>query len=277
MQAGWPASILQPDRQECLSPTLETMAGHSKWANIKHKKAAVDAKRGKASSKIAKEITVAARMGGGDPAANISLRPLLAKARAVNMPADNIDRAIKKGTGEGQDGVQFDEIVYEGYAGNGVGIIVKTLTENKNRTASEVRHCFNKHGNNLGQSGSVSRSFERKGVITFSSENTDEEELMMTALEAGAEDVQDTGETYVVTSDPAAYPDLSDALEAAGFQAVDSELTLVTDLLFEMTDVETTRSVMNFIEALEDLDDVQNVYTNMDVPDAIAEQLEEGE
>lgn len=252
------------------------MAGHSKWANIKHKKAAVDAKRGKAFSKIAKEITVAARMGGGDPSANISLRPLLAKARAVNMPADNIERAIKKGTGEGQDGVQFDEIVYEGYA-HGVGIIVKTLTENKNRTASEVRHCFNKAGNNLGQSGSVSRSFERKGMITFNAEDTDEEELMMAALEAGAEDVQDNGETYVVTSEPSAYPDLSDALEEAGFKAIDSELTLVTELMYEMTDVEATKSVMNFIEALEDLDDVQNVYTNMDVPDTIAEQLEEGE
>jgi YebC/PmpR family DNA-binding regulatory protein len=252
------------------------MAGHSKWANIKHKKAAVDAKRGKAFSKIAKEITVAARMGGGDPAANISLRPLLAKARAVNMPADNIDRAIKKGTGEGQDDVQFVEIVYEGYC-NGVGIIVKTLTENKNRTASEVRHCFSKHNNNLGQTGSVSRSFERKGVITFSAEDTDEEELMMAALEAGAEDIQDNGETYAVTSDPNDYPDLSDALEEAGFKAIDSELTLVSDLLFEMTDVETTQSVMNFIEALEDLDDVQNVYTNMDVPDAIAEQLDSEE
>lgn len=253
------------------------MAGHSKWANIKHKKAAADAKRGKAFSKIAKEITVAARMGGGDPAANISLRPLLAKARAVNMPADNIDRAIKKGTGEGQDGVQFDEIVYEGYAGDGVGIIVKTLTENKNRTASEVRHCFSKHNYSLGQTGSVSRSFERKGVITFSKENTDEEELMLAALEAGAEDVQDQGDTFVVTSDPSDYPDLSDALEAVGFKAIDSELTLITDLLFEMTDVETTKKVMEFIEALEDLDDVQNVYTNMDVPDEIAEQLDSEE
>jgi YebC/PmpR family DNA-binding regulatory protein len=158
-----------------------------------------------------------------------------------------------------------------------VGIIVKTLTENKNRTASEVRHCFNKHGNSLGQTGSVSRSFERKGMITFSSEDTDEEELMLAALEAGAEDVQDNGDTYVVVTDPSSYPDISDALEQGGFKAVDSELTLISELLFEMTDVESTKSVMSFIEALEDLDDVQNVYTNMDVPDAIAEQLEEEE
>ncbi len=250
------------------------MAGHSKWANIKHKKAAVDAKRGKAFSKIAKEITVVARMGGGDPAANISLRPLLAKARAVNMPADNIERAIKKGTGEGQDGITFDEIVYEGYS-EGVGIIVKCLTENKNRTAAEVRHCFNKANNNLGQSGSVSRSFQRRGLITFSKEDTDEEELMMAALEAGADDIEDQGESFVVNCDPSNYPEISDALEQAEFKAIDSEITLVPDLLFEMTDVEKVRKVMGFIEALEDLDDVQNVYTNMDVPDEIADQLGE--
>lgn len=251
------------------------MAGHSKWANIKHKKAAVDAKRGKAFSKIAKEITVAARIGGGDPSANISLRPLLAKARAVNMPADNIDRAIKKGTGEGQDGVVFDELVYEGYAGDGVGIIVKCLTENKNRTASEVRHCFNKHNNNMGQSGSVSRSFQRKGVITFSKEDTEEEALFEAIMEAGAEDMADQGETFVVTSEPSEYPDVSDALEQAGFKAIDSELTLVPDMLFEITNVDKAKSVMAFIEALEDLDDVQNVYTNMDIPDEVAEHLED--
>ncbi|MEX2607084.1 MAG: YebC/PmpR family DNA-binding transcriptional regulator [Kiritimatiellia bacterium] len=251
------------------------MSGHSKWANIKHKKAAVDAKRGKAFSKIAKEITVAARLGGGDPSANISLRPLLSKARAVNMPADNIDRAIKKGTGEGSDGVQFDELVYEGYAGDGVGLIVQCLTENKNRTASEVRHCFNKHNNNLGQTGSVSRSFQRKGVITFSTENTDEEALLEATMEAGAENFEQQGDSFVVTCDPSAYPDICEHLEKAGFTAVDSELTLVPDLLFEMTDVEKVKSVMAFIEALEDLDDVQNVYTNMDVPDEIAEQLDE--
>jgi len=251
------------------------MAGHSKWANIKHKKAAVDAKRGKVFSKIAKEITVAARMGGGDPAANISLRPLLAKARAVNMPADNIDRAIKKGTGEGNDAAQFVEIVYEGYAGDGVGIIVKTLTENKNRTASEVRHCFNKHGNSLGQTGSVSRGFQRKGVITFSSEDCGEEALLEASLEAGAENFEEQGDSFVVTCDPGAYPDVSDALEQAGFKAIDSEITLVPDLMIEVNDPAKVKAVMAFVEALEDLDDVQNVYTNMDVPDEVAEQLDD--
>jgi YebC/PmpR family DNA-binding regulatory protein len=252
------------------------MAGHSKWANIKHKKAAADAKRGQAFSKIAKEITVAARMGGGDVSANISLRPLLAKARAVNMPADNIDRAIKKGTGEGQDGVQFDEIVYEGYAGDGVGIIVKCLTENRNRTAAEVRHCFNKANNNLGQTGSVSRSFQRKGVITFSKEDTSEEALLEATMEAGAENFEEQGDTFVITCDPSDYNDISDALEKAEFKAIDSELTLIPDLLFEVTDVDKAKSVMSFIEALEELDDVQNVYTNMDIPDEVAEQLDEG-
>jgi len=251
------------------------MAGHSKWANIKHKKAAADAKRGKAFSKIAKEITVAARMGGGDPSANIALRPLLAKARAVNMPADNIDRAIKKGTGEGQDGVHFEEIVYEGYAGDGVGIIVKCLTENKNRTAADVRHCFNKHNNNLGQTGSVSRSFQRKGVITFSREDTSEVDLLEASLEAGAENFEEQGDSFVITTDPGDYPDVSDALETAGFKAVDSELTLVPDMLFEVADVGQAKSITGFIDALEDLDDVQNVYTNMDIPDEVADQLDE--
>jgi len=252
------------------------MAGHSKWANIKHKKAAVDAKKGKAFSKIAKEITVAARMGGGDPGANISLRPLLAKARSVNMPADNIDRAIKKGTGEGNESVVFDEIVYEGYAGDGVGIIVKCLTENKNRTAAEVRHCFNKASNNLGQTGSVSRSFQRKGLITFSKEDTEEVALLEAAMEAGAADFEEQEDSFVITCEPTDYNSVSEDLDKAGFTAIDSELTLVPDMLFEMTNVEKVKSVMAFIEALEELDDVQDVYTNMDVPDEIAEQLEDG-
>jgi YebC/PmpR family DNA-binding regulatory protein len=251
------------------------MAGHSKWANIKHKKAAVDAKKGKAFSKIAKEITVAARIGGGDPAANISLRPLIAKARGVNMPADNIERAIKKGTGEGSDGVQFDEIVYEGYA-EGVGIIVKCLTENRNRTAAEVRHCFNKNNNSLGQTGSVSRGFQRKGLITFSKENTDEEALLEAAMDAGAADFEEQDDCFVVSCEATDYNTVSDALEKAGFVASDSELTLVPDILFEMTDVEKVQKVMTFVELLDDLDDVQNVYTNMDVPDEIAEQLGDG-
>ncbi len=251
------------------------MAGHSKWANIKHKKAAADAKRGKAFSKIAKELTVAARIGGGDPEANISLRPILARARSVNMPADNIDRAIKKGTGEGSEGVTFDEIVYEGYANGGIGIIVKTLTDNKNRTASEVRHCFSKAGNNLGQSGSVSRGFQRKGVFRFPVEGNDEDALFEAAMEAGAEDIQTEGEEFVVTTAPNDFNAVLEAFSAAGYESNDSQITLLPDTPMELGSIDDVRSVLKFIEALEDLDDVQDVYTNLDVSDEMAAQLDE--
>ncbi len=251
------------------------MAGHSKWANIKHKKAAVDAKRGKVFSKIAKEITVAARIGGGDPDANISLRPLLNKARSVNMPADNIDRAIKKGTGELDDGSIIEELSYEGYATGGVGIIVKVLTDNKNRSASEVRHCFTKHDNSLGQVGSVSRSFQRKGSISIPSEGVDEEKLLEAALEAGAENFEEEGGTFTVTTDPNDFNDVVEALTAAGYDTAESEITLIPDTYFEVTDLSQARQVLKFVDALEDLDDVQDVYTNLDVSDEILAQLDE--
>jgi YebC/PmpR family DNA-binding regulatory protein len=253
------------------------MAGHSKWANIKHRKGAADAKRGKVFSKIAKELTVAARMGNsGDPEFNISLRPILAKAKAVNMPADNIDRAIKKGTGDGGEAVQLEELIYEGYASGGVGIIVKALTDNKNRTAAEVRNVFNKHNNSLGQTGSVSRSFQRKGVIHIPSEGLGEDTLLEAAMEAGAENFENEGDRYLVTTAFADYHAVTEALTAAGFNTADSELTLLADLLVQATDPDHARSVIAFIEALEDLDDVQDVYSNLDVSDEIAEQLDEG-
>lgn len=252
------------------------MAGHSKWANIKHKKAAADAKRGKAFSKIAKELTVAARMGGsGDPETNISLRPILAKAKAVNMPADNIDRAIKKGTGEGADAVQLEELIYEGYASGGVGVIVKALTDNKNRTAAEVRSVFNKHNNSLGQTGSVSRSFQRKGVITIPAGGVSEDSLLEAAMEAGAEDFENQGDHFLVTTAFADYHTVTDALTRAGYNTADSELTLLPDLRTEASSADHARSVLSFLEALEDLDDVQDVYSNLDVSDEIAEQLDE--
>lgn len=252
------------------------MAGHSKWANIKHKKAATDAKRGKAFSKIAKELTVAARMGGsGDPNTNINLRPILAKAKAVNMPADNIERAIKKGTGEGADGTQIEELIYEGYASGGVGVIVQTLTDNKNRTAAEVRSTFNKHGCSLGQTGSVSRTFQRKGILVISAEGVEEEALLEVVMEAGAENFEQQGDVWTITCAPTDYNDVSDALEQAGYPALESEVKLISDLLVDATDVEHARSVLKFIDALDELDDVQNVYTNFDVSDEIAEQLDE--
>ncbi len=251
------------------------MAGHSKWANIKHKKAAADAKKGKAFSKIAKELTVAARLGGGDPEANISLRPILAKAKAVNMPSDNIERAIKKGTGEGADVSNIEEVTYEGYAAGGVGVIVKTLTDNRNRTAGEVRHCFTKAGFSLGQTGSVSRSFQRKGVIEFAVEGVSEDALMEAALEAGAENFEREGDRFIISTAPNDYNAVSEALVQAGFTAVESELTLVPDTYMEVSDLDQIRATLAFVEALEDLDDVQDVYTNLDVGDEAASQLED--
>jgi len=251
------------------------MAGHSKWANIKHRKGAADAKKGKVFSKIAKELTVAARMGAsGDPETNISLRPILAKAKSVNMPADNIERAIKKGTGEGADAVQLEELIYEGYATGGIGVIVKALTDNKNRTAAEVRNVFNKANNSLGQTGSVSRSFQRKGLIHIPAEGVDEDSLMEAAIDAGAENMEREGDSFTVTTAPNDYNAVLEALNAAGYNTADSELTLVPDTTMDVTSVEQAQSVMKFIEALEDLDDVQDVYTNMDVSDELAEQMD---
>ena len=249
------------------------MSGHSKWANIKHQKAAADAKKGKAFSKIAKELTVAARLGGGDLDGNISLRPLIAKARAVNMPADNIERAIKKGTGEGADTDNIEEVNYEGYACGGVGVIVKALTDNRNRTAAEVRFCFNKASFSLGQTGSVSRGFQRKGVIEIEAEGVSEESLLEAAMEAGAENFEQEGDRFVVTTAPNDYNNVCEVLRKAGFVAVESEITLVPDTYVELTDLEQIKSIMAFVEALEELDDVQDVYTNLDVSDDVAAQL----
>ncbi|MCC5849766.1 MAG: YebC/PmpR family DNA-binding transcriptional regulator [Verrucomicrobia bacterium] len=253
------------------------MAGHSKWANIKHKKAATDAKRGKAFSKIAKELTVAARMGGsGDPETNINLRPILAKAKSVNMPAENIERAIKKGTGEGADTSQIEELIYEGYASGGVGVIVKALTDNKNRTAAEVRSVFNKHNCSLGQTGSVSRMFQRKGLFEIDTADIEEEALLETAMMAGAENFEQEGDVWTITCAPGDYNQVSEALDKAGYVATSSEVKLVPDVLTQATDAEHARSVMKFIDALDELDDVQDVYTDLDVSDEIADQLDEG-
>ncbi|MCO6400352.1 MAG: YebC/PmpR family DNA-binding transcriptional regulator [Verrucomicrobia bacterium] len=244
------------------------MAGHSKWANIKHKKAAADAVKGKVFSKIAKEIMVAARIGGGDPAANISLRALVQKARGVNMPSDNIERAIKRGTGE-VDGLVFEEILYEGYAPGGVSVIVQTLSDNKNRTAAEVRHAFSKHGGNLAGAGSVLRNFRRRGYFTISAELVEEDRLLDIALEAGAEDVQRDGSLFEVICEPSQYGAVSDALAAASLTPGTSELTMLPDSTVPVTDADKAKQLIGFIEALEDLDDVQNVYTNFDISDEV--------
>jgi YebC/PmpR family DNA-binding regulatory protein len=241
------------------------MSGHSKWATIKHKKGAADAKRGKLFTKIIKEITVSARMGGGDIEANPRLRAAVLKARAANMPKDNIDRAIKKGTGD-LGGSDYVEITYEGYGPGGVAIMVECLTDNRNRTAADVRSIFSKHGGNLGENGCVSYLFNRKGVIAYSAEEYDEEAIFEKALEAGATDVATQGDTIEVTSEPDGFEGLLSALEEAGFKHEHAEVGLVPDATVSL-DEEKTRKVLKLIELLDDHDDVQSVSSNIDIPD----------
>ena len=249
------------------------MAGHSKWANIKHRKGKADAARGKVFSKIAKEIMVAAGAGGGNVDDNITLRALVQKAKSVSMPKDNIDRAIKKGTGE-LEGGQLTEGSYEGYAAGGIAVVVKVLTDNKNRSASDVRHAFTKAGANLADQGAVSRMFQRKGQILISKELTDEDTLMDLALEAGAEDLKTEGEQFEVITDPHDFPAVSEAISAAGIEMTESEITMIPDLVVEVTEKKQADSIMRFVDALEELDDVQDVYTNFDISDEVAAQLE---
>ena len=250
------------------------MSGHNKWSTIKHKKAATDAKRGKVFSKIAREILVAARQGGGDPSANITLRALIQKARSVNMPADNIDRAIKKGTGE-LDGGALEEVMFEGYGPGGVGVVVITLTDNRNRTVSLVRHAFTKSGNSLGNTGSVSRTFSRKGVILVDVEKVEEDALMELALESGAEDMKQDGDQFLILTDPAEFMNVVDALNDAEIPMESSEVSLVPETYVPVTDPDQAKKILKFVDDLEDLDDVQNVYGNFDISDEIMEAMEE--
>ena len=241
------------------------MAGHSKWANIQHRKKAVDAKRGKIFTQINRVLSVAARAGGGDPATNPALRLAIEKANAVNMPKDNIERAIKKATGD-LDGVTYESLTYEGYAPNGVAVLVECLTDNRNRTVAEVRHAFSKFGGNLGTDGSVAYLFSKMGVLNFAP-GTSEEAVMEAALDAGADDVikADDGSIEVHTA-PEAYSDVRAALEAAGFAAENAEITMRASLEVEL-DVESGEKVLRLLDALEDLDDTQDVYSNADIPD----------
>jgi YebC/PmpR family DNA-binding regulatory protein len=249
------------------------MAGHSKWANIKHKKAASDAVKGRIFSKIAKDITVAARSGGGDPAANITLRAMIQKARAVNMPSDNIERAVKRGTGE-LEGQALEEILYEGYGPGGVSLVVQALSDNRNRTASEVRHAFTKNGGNLAVSGSVMRSFKRRGYFALSAATVNEDRLLEIALEAGADDVKRDGEQFEVICEPSQFGAVSEALAAAGLKTETAEITMLPESLTPVTDPEKAKQLMAFIEALEELDDVQNVYVNADIADEVMAQAQ---
>ena len=245
------------------------MAGHSKWANIQHKKKAVDAKRGKIFTRINREITVAAREGGGDPDTNPRLRLAIDKANAANMPKDNIERAIKKATGE-LEGADYQELRYEGYAPGGVAVIVDCVSDNRNRTVADVRHAFTKHGGNLGTDGSVAYMFTKIGVLNFAP-GTSEETIMEVALEAGAEDIQtaDDGSIEVTTS-PEDYQGVLDAMKNAGLEPENAEVTMRASTEVEL-DVETGRQVLKFLDVLEDLDDTQDVYSNADIPTAAFE------
>mgnify|MGYP001212210923 CR=1 FL=1 len=241
------------------------MSGHSKWATIKHKKGAADAKRGKIFTKLIKEISIAARLGGGDITANPRLRAAVLKARTANMPKDNVDRAIKKGLGE-LEGVDYQEITYEGYGPGGVAILIDVLTDNRNRTAADIRYILNRGGGNLGETGCVSYLFKRKGVIGFDAGKVTEDRVLEVALEAGAEDVSREGEVIEVITDPDEFETVLNALEKAGLEQVSAEITKVPDSYVTL-DNEKTGKAVKLIEALDDHDDVQNVSSNLDIPE----------
>ena len=247
------------------------MAGHSHWAGIKHKKALIDNKRGKIWSKIAKAIMVAAKMGGGDPTTNARLRVPLADARAARMPKDNIERAIKKGTGE-LEGGNVEEVAYEGYGPGGVAIMCEILTDNRNRTAPELRKIFEVHGGKLGSTGCVAYLFQRKGLVVVPAEQTEEDALMELALEAGADDIENQGESFQLLCEPDSYADLLDALEQAEFEPTVKQITRIPNSTVDL-DADTGRRVLKLMETLDDHDDVQNVSANFNISEEIMAEL----
>lgn len=247
------------------------MSGHSKWSTIKRKKGAADAKRGKAFTKIIKEIMVAARMGGGDINSNPRLRSAVLAAKAENMPKDNIDRAIKKGTGE-LEGVTYEEITYEGYGPAGVAMLVQVLTDNKNRTVADVRHIFSKHSGNLGETGCVSWMFENKGLILVDKAGVEEDKLLEVALDAGALDVKDNGKEFEVTVSPAGFEEVKKKTEEAGFKPNYAEVTMVPQTTIRLAGKEAEQ-MLKLMEGLEDSDDVQKVFANFDIADEEMERL----
>ncbi len=249
------------------------MSGHSKWSTIKHKKGAADAKRGKLFSKLSRSIMVAAKEGGPDPGTNMALSNAIEKARSYSMPKDNIDRAIAKGSGEGADGATFETVVYEGYGPEGVAVLVEALTDNRNRTAADVRHLFTKHGGNLGATGAVAWQFERRGIVLVSADGVDEEELFLVVAEAGADDVEGDGSVFQVSSAPDQLGAVRQAVEAAGFTVESAELPRVPTVSVEFVDEPTAKRVVRLVEGLEENDDVQDVYANFDIPEAVLEAV----
>ncbi|ADW68955.1 YebC/PmpR family DNA-binding transcriptional regulator [Granulicella tundricola] len=242
------------------------MSGHSKWATIKHKKGATDAKRGKIFTRLIKEITIAAKSGGGDPDGNPRLRGAIAAAKAENMPADNIKRAIQRGTGE-LEGVSYEEMSYEGYGPGGVAVIIDVLTDNKNRAVSEIRHAFSKNGGNLGTEGAVSWMFTKKGVISIAKDSANEDKLMEIVLESGAEDLNDEGEHWEILCDPADFEAVTNALKAAKIPTETAEVTKIASTYTKLEGSQAT-AMMRLLETIEDLDDTQNLYSNFDFDEA---------
>jgi YebC/PmpR family DNA-binding regulatory protein len=249
------------------------MAGHSKWSKVKRSKGALDVKRGALFSKLAKEITIAAKLGGGDPGGNVRLRSAILSARAQSMPNENIERAIKRGTGDGPEALHYDEIVYEGYAPGGVAVLVEAATDNKNRTAAEMRLIFSKNHGNLATSGSVSYLFHKKGRITVPRDAIDEERLFELALEAGAEELTAEEEQYVITTSPDQLYAVAETLKHAGVTTDGQKFTFIPDTTVPVVDEATALQVLRLCERLEDDDDVQNVYSNLDIPDELLAKL----
>ena len=249
------------------------MSGHSKWSSIKHKKGAADARRGKLFSKLSRAIIVAAREGGGDPAANLALQNAIEKARSYSVPKDNIERAIARGTGADTAAETFEHVVYEGYGPSGVAILVEALTDNRNRTAADVRPAFAKHEGNLGGSGAVAWLFERRGVILVDADRFDEDDVTLAAAEGGADDVALDGSSFSVTCSPEALSDVRQALEDAGIEVDSAELTMVPKTTVELDDENSAKKTLRLIDALEDSDDVQEVYSNFDIPETVMEAV----
>jgi YebC/PmpR family DNA-binding regulatory protein len=248
------------------------MSGHSKWASIKHKKAATDAKRGQLFTKLARAIAVAAREGGGDPDANFTLAAAIEKARGYSMPKDNIQRAIDRGTGAGGADAQIERVLYEGYGPGGAAIMVEALTDNRNRTGSEIRHAFDRHGGSLGEPGSVAWQFEKKGVILVDASRYGEEDLLA-AIDAGADDVAEDGDVLKVTAEPSSLAAVRAALEQAGVEPQSAELSMEPTAVVEVAGESEARALIRLMEALDDHDDVEAVHANFDIPEALLEQV----
>jgi YebC/PmpR family DNA-binding regulatory protein len=249
------------------------VSGHSKWSSIKHKKGAADAKRGKLFSKLSRAIIVAAKEGGPDPAGNLALANAVEKARSYSMPKENIERAIARGSGADADAQAFETVVYEGYGPSGVAVIVEALTDNRNRTASDVRHVFSKNDGNLGGSGAVAWLFERRGVVVVDADGVDEDELTLAAAEGGAEDVARDGTSFEVTSAPEDLVTVREAIEAAGIPVVSAELTMVPKTTIEVAEEGPAKKILRLMDELEENDDVQDVYSNFDIPEQVLEAV----